>query len=613
MWHAGTDQIGFTTAGTNQMTITTTGVTTVGTATADTFNATSTTNGGFQGIDADSITAPSFTWTSDQNTGMWHAAADAIGFTTAGTNKLTISTTSIASTLLVTAPQLVSGTGVGPTSGGNIAVTATGDPFISFHGSNAAARTGYLQHVAAQDRFYFGDVAYTESVGSFRAPYFYDNVSTTYYLRPSANLTAQSTTAGSYLNNLRADELWIGAVPADAGPIRSFTRTSGGTGYVNGTYLNQVLSGGQGVNATFDLTVAGGIVTVATLTERGSGFQPGNTIAIPTLGGTGSGGLITVNTVDTVDISIYGTAPRIRLGSSSTAVIAGQEIGTISFNTRDASAGGGGDKALIRGVGAGVSGGGEIQFWTSANGGAPTLCAVVGGSNDFRLYNTAGTFNHAFNNNPSADRILSLPDITGTALVTSTTINTAGYFNTGTTTPTGSTRLNYSGYLYPTFINLSGSGDTATAASHYYMEQASDGFVRPKTLANVKAEIVSGNGLSAGNLGTPGSITAGSLNSVTATSHTHSIDAAAIGTLTSQLAVNTVGSYMFAQNNSGGNISPGATVAGTTLKPGSAGGLSLNTYTVASGTWRLMGYKGGTNTNWGTGGTYETSLWLRVS
>jgi hypothetical protein len=77
--------------------------TSTGTFTGATFNATSTTNGGFQGIDVDTITAPSFTWTSDQNTGIWHPAADQIGFTTGGTNRLTISTSAITSTLPITA------------------------------------------------------------------------------------------------------------------------------------------------------------------------------------------------------------------------------------------------------------------------------------------------------------------------------------------------------------------------------------------------------------------------------------------------------------------------------------------------------------------------------
>lgn len=70
------------------------------------------------------------------------------------------------------------------------------------------------------------------------------------------------------------------------------------------------------------------------------------------------------------------------------------------------------------------------------------------------------------------------------------TTNTAGQFYGGTTTPTGTTRLNYSGYFYPTFINLAGSSDTATAATHYFVETGTDGYVRPKLLADVKTEIV---------------------------------------------------------------------------------------------------------------------------
>ena len=80
------------------------GVWTPLTINAATFNATSTTGGGFQGIDADTAAIPSFTWTSDQNTGIWHAGTDQIGFTTGGTNRLTLSTTALTSTVGVTAP-----------------------------------------------------------------------------------------------------------------------------------------------------------------------------------------------------------------------------------------------------------------------------------------------------------------------------------------------------------------------------------------------------------------------------------------------------------------------------------------------------------------------------
>ena len=66
----------------------------------------------------------------------------------------------------------------------------------------------------------------------------------------------------------------------------------------------------------------------------------------------------------------------------------------------------------------------------------------------------------------------------------------AGKFDGGTTTPTGTTRLNYSGVFYPTSLNLTGEADTATASSHYFVETASDGLIRPKTLANVRSEII---------------------------------------------------------------------------------------------------------------------------
>lgn len=86
------------------------------------------------------------------------------------------------------------------------------------------------------------------------------------------------------------------------------------------------------------------------------------------------------------------------------------------------------------------------------------------------------------------------------------TTNTAGQFYGGTTNPTGSTRLNYSGYFYPTYLNLMASGDTTTTASHYFVEQSSDGFVRPKTLANVRAEIVTSSAVTTGLGYTPANI-----------------------------------------------------------------------------------------------------------
>ena len=61
------------------------------------------------------------------------------------------------------------------------------------------------------------------------------------------------------------------------------------------------------------------------------------------------------------------------------------------------------------------------------------------------------------------------------------------------TTATANTivKRDASGYIYATAFN-STLADTATAATHYYVETGSDGYLRPKTLANVKAEITTG-------------------------------------------------------------------------------------------------------------------------
>ena len=54
-----------------------------------------------------------------------------------------------------------------------------------------------------------------------------------------------------------------------------------GTGYTNGTYLNVSLTGGSGVGATADITVAGGVVTVITLVHPGQGHLVGDILGLP--------------------------------------------------------------------------------------------------------------------------------------------------------------------------------------------------------------------------------------------------------------------------------------------------------------------------------------------
>lgn len=124
--------------------------------------------------------------------------------------------------------------------------------------------------------------------------------------------------------------------------------------------------------------------------------------------------------------------------------------------------------------------------------------------------------------------------------------------------------------------------------------------------------IVAGNGLTGGGtlaasrtltLGTPGTLTASSTNSVTTTSHTHDVD---WGGGVASIAAGAVGSYAWCQriNNTTG-YTLGQTVPGTDLEAASSssgGGSAL------SGTWRCMGNIGAGSTAGGS-----LSLFLRIS
>ena len=65
---------------------------------------------------------------------------------------------------------------------GTIGLYRSSGPFISFH-EGTTARTAYMQETGG--RFYLGEVTYTESEGSFRAPLFYDVNNTAYYVDPA--------------------------------------------------------------------------------------------------------------------------------------------------------------------------------------------------------------------------------------------------------------------------------------------------------------------------------------------------------------------------------------------------------------------------------------------
>lgn len=82
-------------------------------------------------------------------------------------------------------------------------------------------------------------------------------------------------------------------------PVISLGTLTGGSVYINGTYLNVPLTGGTGSGAAADLVVSGNSVTSVTLTQGGSGYVVGNTLSASTdfIGGAGSGFSIPVATI----------------------------------------------------------------------------------------------------------------------------------------------------------------------------------------------------------------------------------------------------------------------------------------------------------------------------
>jgi hypothetical protein len=156
-----------------------------------------------------------------------------------------------------------------------------------------------------------------------------------------------------------------------SGPILTTTLTNGGSGYVDGTYTDVDSSNISASNfadyAKFTIVVSGGIVTTATLTWGASNYKAGDTLTVSNtlLGGTGSGLVITVNTVDSSQLTIASAnGGDITLLRNDSSLAAGENIGTIKWSGRDSSAKASGIYAEIGAFAAGTLGGAYLSFFT---------------------------------------------------------------------------------------------------------------------------------------------------------------------------------------------------------------------------------------------------------
>ena len=121
----------------------------------------------------------------------------------------------------------------------------------------------------------------------------------------------------------------------------------------------------------------------------------GSGLDADTLDGLNSTSFIRSDANTSGNIGLSGFSPYIRLESNDFDLTTGQEIASILFATTDGSVGAAGDKGKISAEAEGVSAGGILNFYTSTDGGTPTLGASLRGNNDLRLFSSAGINSHS--------------------------------------------------------------------------------------------------------------------------------------------------------------------------------------------------------------------------
>jgi hypothetical protein len=209
---------------------------------------------------------------------------------------------------------------------------------------------------------------------------------------------------------------------------------------------------------------------------------------------------------------------------------------------------------------------------------------------------------------------------TGLATLASADINGGNIDGTviGATTPGAATFSTVAG---------SGTGLTALSATQLTTGTIPNARISALPTANVSGldtalaakvdetvSVTAGNGLSGGGaltatrtitMGTPGAVTATSTDAVTATSHTHSLSAANVGTRIGQLSVGSVGTFAaLSYLGNTANRSPGYSQAGSNLDYWAFS--RTNASTAPGGTWELQGaIEFGSSDN-------KAAVWLRV-
>lgn len=114
--------------------------------------------------------------------------------------------------------------------------------------------------------------------------------------------------------------------------IATWTLTSGGSGYTDGSYTGIALTGGSGGQAVANITVASGIITAVTFTANGHDYVSGDVLSSNALGA-GTGFKITVNTVTAQNNAFFENENTINTDYTVRSNYNAMSIGDISIDS----------------------------------------------------------------------------------------------------------------------------------------------------------------------------------------------------------------------------------------------------------------------------------------
>jgi len=207
--------------------------------------------------------------------------------TTTGTGTSGAFSITVTSSSGILVGQYVSGTGVAV----GAIVTSINGVIITLSLANTNAVSGTITFQGAQTFLLNKDVnfireAYSNPIAYGTPAYYalYGPTVTSGTVTNNLSIILGPTPDASYLTELH---YYYYPVSIVQGAINTTSIYAPGSGYTNGTYYNQTLSGGTGSGARADIVVSGNVVTSVTINYAGSYYAVGDIINANLPGGSG--------------------------------------------------------------------------------------------------------------------------------------------------------------------------------------------------------------------------------------------------------------------------------------------------------------------------------------